>query len=79
MPAYQGDEPGAGGKKIEKLISQTETFTELLSLNGSREPLQEEDKKEKAAANKRCKLCRQFQKNPILFMGTRKECKEWSN
>ena len=41
------------GKQIEKLISQIKIITKLLLSNSTKEPLQEEEKKEKAATTKK--------------------------
>ena len=53
--------------QIAKLISRIKIIAKLLSLNRTRAPLQEEDKKEKSAVKKRCKLCGKFHKNPDYF------------
>ena len=52
------------GKKIARLISQIEILTKILALNGTRDPPQEKDKKNKTSAWKICKLCSQFHKKP---------------
>ena len=67
MPAAHVDKPRARKKKIEKLISKIETLTKLLSLNGTREPPQEEDNKEKPEPKQIFKLCSQLQKNPVYL------------
>ena len=54
-------------KYLAKLILQIETLTNFLAVNGTRVTPQEEYKKKEAAANKNCKLCSQFHKNPGYF------------
>ena len=58
------------GNQIEKLISQIEALTKILSSNGSRVSQQEEENKENT--NKRCNLCGQFHRNPN-FLGVREK------
>ena len=49
------------------MISKIETITKLLSLNGTREPPQEEDNKEKTEPKQIFKMCSQLQKNPVYL------------